>query len=58
MSARPNKKISKNSPKEPKRKVEIDRGVYIVKGAAPKTGTRLTHKRVTDDFRALNHQRS
>lgn len=52
MSRKPDNKRSK-------REVEIDRGVYVVKGAAPKTGTRLTRERVTDDFRSLNgHGRS
>jgi hypothetical protein len=55
MSSKPDKK---NGSKNSRREVEIDRGVYIVKGVAPKAGTKLTHKRITDDFRALNHQTS
>ena len=38
------------------REVEIDRGVYIVKGAAPKAGTRLTPERLKDDLRRLNRR--
>ncbi len=37
-----------------RREVEIDRGVYVVKGAAPKAGTKLTRDRVSDNFRSLN----
>ncbi len=48
MSPRSNKK--KNS----RREVEIDRGVYVVKGAAPRAGTKLTRERVKANFRSLN----
>lgn len=48
MSPKPDKK------KSPRREVEIDRGVYVVKGAAPKAGTKLTRDRISSNFRALN----
>ncbi|MGH3144789.1 MAG: hypothetical protein ACRDTR_03210 [Rubrobacter sp.] len=32
----------------------IGKGVYVVKGAAPKAGTRLTRDRIADNFRSLN----
>ena len=48
MSPRSDKK------KSTRREVEIDRGVYVVKGAAPKAGTKLTPERVKADFRSLN----
>ena len=50
MSPKPNKKKSR------RREVEIDRGVYVVKGAAPKAGTKLTRDRIADNFRFLNGQ--
>ena len=37
-----------------RREVEIDRGVYVVKGAAPKAGTKLTRERIKANFRSLN----
>ena len=53
MSPQPKKKRNK------RREVEIDRGVYVVEGAAPKAGTKLTRERVEADFRSLNgHGRS
>ncbi|MBA2534555.1 MAG: hypothetical protein H0V21_06055 [Rubrobacter sp.] len=48
MSPQPKKKHSKS------REVEIDRGVYVVKGVAPKAGTKLTRDRIKADFRSLN----
>lgn len=48
MSPQPKKKRSK------RREVEIDRGVYVVEGAAPKAGTKLTPERIKADFRSLN----
>jgi len=45
-----------NDKKRSKREVEIDRGVYVVKGAAPKAGTRLTHERISETFRSLNRR--
>lgn len=38
------------------RRVAIDKGVYVVKGAAPKSGTRLTSKRISANFRSLNRR--
>lgn len=32
----------------------IGKGVYVVKGAAPKAGTRLTRDRIAANFRSLN----
>ncbi len=49
MSRKPNNKRSK-------REVEIDRGVYVVKGAAPKAGTKLTRERISGNFRSLNRR--
>lgn len=37
-----------------RREVEIDRGVYVVEGAAPEAGTKLTRERISDNFRSLN----
>ena len=48
MSPKPNKKKSR------RREVEIDRGVYVVEGAAPKAGTKLTRDRIAGNFRSLN----
>ncbi len=52
MGPQPDKKRKKGS----KREVEIGRGVYVVKGAAPKVGTRLTRDRITGNFRSLNRR--
>lgn len=49
MSPKSNKKR-----RSPRREVEVDRGVYVVEGAAPKAGTKLTRERVRADFRSLN----
>lgn len=49
MSPKPNKKSSR-------REVEIDRGVYVVKGVAPKAGTKLTRERISRNFRSLNRR--
>jgi hypothetical protein len=38
------------------RTVAIGKGVYVVKGAAPKSGTRLTKSRISQHFRSLNHR--
>ena len=35
---------------------EIDKGVYVVEGVAPKAGTKLTHEQISDDFRYLNRK--
>jgi hypothetical protein len=45
-----------NGKKRSKRQVEIYRGVYVVKGAAPKAGTRLTRERISGNFRSLNRR--
>ncbi len=37
-----------------RREVEIDRGVYVVKGVVPEAGTKLTRERIKADFRSLN----
>jgi hypothetical protein len=52
MSPKPDRKGKKGS----KREVEIGRGVYVVKGAAPKAGTKLTRDRITGNFRSLNRR--
>ena len=38
------------------REVEIDRGVYVVKSAAPKASTRLTRDRLNGNFRSPNRR--
>ncbi len=48
MSSQPNER------KRSRREVEIDRGVYVVKGVAPRAGTKLTRDRITGKFRSLN----
>ncbi len=50
MNPSPRDKNDKGSGRE----VQIDKGVYIIKGAAPKAGTKLTHEQITADFRFLN----
>lgn len=35
---------------------EIDKGVYIVEGAVPRAGTKLTHELIASDFRFLNRK--
>lgn len=49
MSPNPDKKK-----RSKRREVEIARGVYVVEGAAPETGTKLTRDRIFDNFRSLN----
>ena len=50
------KKNTKGHDRETGREVQIDRGVYVVKGAAPKAGTKLTPERIAEDFRVLNRR--
>jgi len=38
------------------RMVPVGKGVYVVRGGAPKTGTRLTKSGIRERFRSLNGQ--
>lgn len=39
---------------EKSRTISTDKGVYVVKGAAPKAGTKLTRERITGHLKSLN----
>lgn len=53
MSTQPKKRNNK------RREFEINRGVFVVEGTAPRAGTKLTRERIKADFRSLNgHGRS
>lgn len=55
MSPPPNKR-NKAPGEAHSRTKKLANGVYVVKGAAPKAGTKLTRERIADNFRSLNRR--
>lgn len=55
MNPRPNNR-RKTLGKADGRTKKIANGVYVVKGAAPKAGTKLTQERIAGNFRSLNRR--